>query len=500
MGPERSQNPIVELRSISKSFGGTKALQNVDLTMFAGTVHGLIGENGAGKSTLIKILSGAYRRDSGHVSVLGEEVDSVSPYGMLERGISVIYQEILLAPDLSIAENIFIEKLSQNSPFIDWKNLRARAEELLSFLGFGNLNPRALVQDLTVAEQQVVEICKALARESKVIVFDEPTAVLTSSETKTLLALIGNLREKGVSVLYVSHRLNELFEVCDDVTVLKDGELVGTYETSALTEQKLIRYMVGRDMEAMFPPQNRSAAEVILRVENLQALPQVKEASFEVKRGEVVGFAGLVGSGRTELMRALFGIDQADTGNVIFNGKKYDRRTPVRSIRRGMGFVPEDRKGQGLLLEQSIRANLSMVSQKANGLINLRREAAASISLLERFQARYSSIDAPVSSLSGGNQQKISLAKWLTVPLNLIIFDEPTRGVDIGAKFEIYKIIEALAEDGYAIIVVSSELPEVIGICDRVYVMREGNLVGHLAKNNVSEENIMEYAMGVNHE
>lgn len=491
---------VVEMCSISKSFGGTHALSSVDLHLKSGEVRGLIGENGAGKSTLIKILAGAYQKDSGKVLVDGEEIISITPHVMLDLGISVIYQEFMLAPDLSVLENIFIKNLQRRRPYVDWKLLETQATELLQSIGFGYINPKAIVRDLSIAEQQVVEICKAIARDSKVIVFDEPTAVLTTSETRKLLALIEKLSSSGVSVLFVSHRLNELFEICDSITVLKDGHLVRTVTTEEVSESELVYLMVGRELTQMFPERQRTLGDEVIRGEGLAAGSRVRNASFHAHAGEVVGFAGLVGSGRTELMRILFGADRATEGEIFFAGQPIKIRSPQAAIDLGIGLVPEDRKVQGLALDQSIRFNAGMVFHTGDGYISPRKDTRFASELLARFATKYRSLADPVSSLSGGNQQKVSLAKWLANDLKVVILDEPTRGVDVGAKSEIYKIVEKLASDGYAVLVVSSELPEIIGLCDRVYVMREGETVGMLSGTDISEDRIIEYVMGVRSE
>lgn len=493
--------PVVEMQGISKQFGGIHALSDVDLSLRPGEIQGLIGENGAGKSTLIKILAGAYRRDSGTVVVAGEEIHAVSPRTMRDHGIAIIYQEFMLAPDFTVVESLFLDELHQKGrPYINWRSLEKRASSLLADIGFGHIDPRQSIRELTVAEQQIVEICKALVGSPRVIVFDEPTAVLTASESRALLQLIRKLKDEGVAVLYVSHRLNELFEICDRLTVLKDGRLVDSRPTADVTEESLIRMMVGRDLQQMFPPKDRVPGAEILQVENLRAGSRVKNGSFTARAGEIVGFAGLVGSGRTELMRAVFGADRVAAGTVSFEGERLHLRGPRGAVRRGIGLVPEDRKHQGLVQEQSIRFNTAMVGQTGVGFINPRTEGQRVRGLLAKLGTKYGSIEDPVSSLSGGNQQKVSVAKWLARELKLLILDEPTRGVDVGAKGEIYKNIGALAREGFAVIVVSSELPEVIGLCDRVYVMREGKTVAELSGSNINEEEIMQHAMGAKRE
>ncbi|MGX1695536.1 sugar ABC transporter ATP-binding protein [Microbacterium keratanolyticum] len=496
-----SNPPVVEMRGISKQFGGIHALTDVDLSLRPGEIQGLIGENGAGKSTLIKILAGAYRRDAGDIEIAGQRLSSISPRGIRDHGIAIIYQEFMLAPDLSVAESLFLDELHEKGrPYINWRTLERRASEMLESVGFGHIDPRQTIQELTVAEQQIVEICKALASSPQVIVFDEPTAVLTASEARTLLDIIRRLKDDGVAVLYVSHRLPELFEICDRITVLKDGRLVDSLPTTLLTEESLIRMMVGRDLQQMFPPRDRAAGREVLRVEHLESGARVKDASFVAHAGEIVGFAGLVGSGRTELMRAVFGADRHTSGSVYFDGVKLTLRGARGAVSRGIGLVPEDRKHQGLIQEQSIRFNTAMVSQTGIGFISPLPEGRRVRELLSKLGTKYGSIEDPVSSLSGGNQQKVSVAKWLARDLKLIILDEPTRGVDVGAKGEIYRAIGALANEGFAVVVVSSELPEVIGLCDRVYVMREGFVVTELTGDDINEEEIMQHAMGAKRE
>lgn len=493
--------PVVEMRGISKQFGGIHALTDVDLSVRPREIQGLIGENGAGKSTLIKILAGAYHRDQGDIKVAGELLSSVSPRSIRNHGIAVIYQEFMLAPDLSVAESLFLDQLHEgHRPYINWRRLEAEAAQMLDRVGFGHIDPRKAIRDLTVAEQQIVEICKALAGSPRVIIFDEPTAVLTATEARVLLDIIRRLKDDGVAVLYVSHRLQELFDICDRITVLKDGHLVDSLPISEVTEDSLIRMMVGRDLQQMFPSKDRVPGHEVLRVENLQSEPRVKDASFTVRSGEIVGFAGLVGSGRTELMRAVFGADRYTSGSVYFEGRELQIRGARSAVAHGIGLVPEDRKHQGLVQEQSIRFNTAMVDQTGIGFINPGPERRKVEDLLARLETRYGSIDDPVSSLSGGNQQKVSLAKWLARELKLIILDEPTRGVDVGAKGEIYRNIATLAQEGFAVVVVSSELPEVIGLCDRVYVMREGFVVGELTGEEINEEEIMQYAMNAKRE
>lgn len=502
MGQRMATDNIVEAHNISKHFGGVKALRDVSLDVRRGEIHAIIGENGAGKSTLMKILAGAYKRDSGTIRIDGELVEAQSPRDIINRGVSVIYQEFMLAPELTVAENIFIDDLQQAKPLINWRNLNRRASQELEKLGFGHIKPTTKVRNLSVAYQQIVEICKSLVKQSKLIILDEPTAVLTHSETEGLLDLIRNLNRDGVTIIYISHRLKELFAISDRITVLKDGGYVDTVETSSMNEEQLVTMMVGREIAQLFPAREGSASdwensEELLRVEKLSVGDRVKDVSFTVRRGEIVGFSGLIGAGRTETMRAIFGADRKSSGEIFWKGKPFAPRNPREAIRKGIGLLSEDRKGQGLVLEQPIRVNSTLVSQRGNGIIDSRAERRRVIDLLNGISTRYGSINDNVASLSGGNQQKVSLAKWLAVDTELIILDEPTRGVDVGAKVEMYGLINALADRGIGVIVVSSEMIEIIGLCDRAIVMREGEVAGELGKQELTENNLIKQAMGV---
>lgn len=490
----------VQMKDITKRFGGVKALTDVSLNVEKAEIHALIGENGAGKSTLMKILAGAYQKDEGQIFIGGKEAKITSPKDVINLGVSVIYQEFMLAPDLTVAENIFIDKLADSSMFINWKTLKRRAKEELIKLGFDDIDPEEKVGSLSVAYQQIVEICKCLARESKVLVFDEPTAVLTFSETQKLLSIIRNLKKNGVSIIYISHRLEELLEISDHITVLKDGKYVDTVVTSSINKEELVSLMVGREITQLFPERKAKIGKEILKVENLSAGNLVKDVSFSVKSGEVVGFSGLVGSGRTEAMRAIFGADKRKSGTVIYFGEEVNFKNPKEAINKGFGLLPEDRKKQGLLLEQSIRMNTTLASMfkiKKLGVINHKKEKEYVKELLASIATKYGSVEDNVNSLSGGNQQKIALAKWLSADCKCLVFDEPTRGVDVGAKTEIYKIINELASEGVGVIVISSEMSEIIGMCDRAIVMRQGAIAGEVDKSELTENNLIKLAMGV---
>ncbi|MBA9026476.1 sugar ABC transporter ATP-binding protein [Peribacillus huizhouensis] len=490
----------VQMKNITKHFGGVKALTDVSLNVEKGEIHALIGENGAGKSTLMKILAGAYQNDKGQILINGKEAKITSPKDVINLGVSVIYQEFMLAPDLTVAENIFIDKLADSGMLINWKMLKKRAKEELKKLGFDDIDPEEKVGSLSVAYQQIVEICKCLARESNVLVFDEPTAVLTFSETQKLLSIINNLKNNGVSIIYISHRLEELLEISDHITVLKDGKYVDTVVTSSINKEELVSMMVGREITQLFPERKTKIGKEILKVDNLSAGNLVKDVSFSIKSGEVVGFSGLVGSGRTEAMRAIFGVDKKKSGKVIYFGEEVNFKDPKEAINKGFGLLPEDRKKQGLLLEQSIRMNTTIASMfkiKKFGVINHNKEKEYVEDLLASIATKYGSMEDNVNSLSGGNQQKVALAKWLSADCKCLVFDEPTRGVDVGAKTEIYKIINQLAEEGVGVIVISSEMSEIIGMCDRAIVMRQGLIAGEVDKSELTENNLIKLAMGV---
>ncbi|HAX52054.1 sugar ABC transporter ATP-binding protein [Muricomes intestini] len=490
----------LEMKNITKHFGGVKALTDVSLKVEPGEIHALIGENGAGKSTLMKILSGAYQRDSGQIFIDGGEVKITNPKESKDLGIAVIYQEFMLAPDLTVAENIFIDKLSGGKGIINWKKLRADAGAQLEKLGFDDINPNAKCGSLSVAYQQVVEICKCLTRDAKILVFDEPTAVLTFSEIEKLFEVINKLKKRNVSVIYISHRLEEIFRLSQHITVLKDGAYVDTVETGGFDKQRLVNMMVGREMTDMFPERHAKIGETVLKVEDLYAGKMVQGVSFEVRAGEVLGFNGLVGAGRTETMRAVFGADKKESGKVYYFGKEVNWKSPQSAIREKFGLLPEDRKKQGLLLEQSVRMNttlacLSKVTR--HGWIQHKKEKKFVKEVLGSIQTKYGSTEDNANSLSGGNQQKLSLAKWIAADCKCVVFDEPTRGVDVGAKTEIYKVINTLAEKGIAVIMISSEMPEIIGMCDRVVIMRNGKVSGEVEKNELSENIMIKMAMGV---
>jgi len=479
---------------ISKKFGGVQALKDVTFNLRPGEVHALVGENGAGKSTLMKILSGAVRRDQGLVRIGGQDAEIVNPHTARAFGIRVIYQELVLAPDLTVAENI---SLGQLGGLVDWAGIRAKAKAILNDLGF-SIDPGELVRRLPVSLQQVVEVAKALSTETKVLVLDEPTGVLPPKDADRLLQLVRTLAGRGVSIIYISHRLEEVFAIADRVTVLKDGQTVATRNISEVTPSDLIDLMIGRPITQLFPKSNRIPGVEVLRVEDLHRGPSVQGVSFTLRAGEILGIAGLVGSGRTETVRALFGADRLTSGTIYLQGKRINIRSPKDAVKAGIALVPEDRKTQGVVLDLPIRENMTLPSLNGFtswfGIIPRQRERTFVDQRIRELRIRTPTGEAPAVSLSGGNQQKVVLAKWMSQRFKVILFDEPTRGVDVGAKAEIYQLIEQLAERGVALAIISSELLEIIGLSDRVLVMNRGRATGLLDKEQISERNIMELA------
>lgn len=491
---------ILQMKGISKAFPGVQALSNVDFELNSGEVHALLGENGAGKSTLMKILTGIYRKDEGTISYQGEEIEVPDPKTAQRLGISIIHQELNLAPDLTVAQNIFIGREPKKgfNFFLDEKQLIKRTQKLFDRLNI-SLNPREKVENLSVAKQQMVEIAKALSFDSKVLVMDEPTAALTDAEIDSLFTMIKKLRSDGVGIIYISHRMEELKKITDRATVMRDGTYIGTVNTQDATIDQIISMMVGRQIYQNQNPEIKAVSkEKVLEVKNLTRGSTIKNVSFDLHKGEILGFAGLMGAGRTEVARAIFGADPIDSGEILINGQKVQIKSPFDAVQNGIGYLSEDRKQFGLMLEMDVKANVAIATMKnflKAGFMNgpkINQQAAA---MVESLKIKTPSVNQLVKNLSGGNQQKVVIGKWLTKDSDILIFDEPTRGIDIGAKDEIYKLLNNLAEQGKSIIMISSELPEILRMSHRVIVMCEGRVTGELKNDEtISQESIMTLA------
>ncbi len=487
------------MRGIDKSFPGVHALRDVDLELRRGEVLALLGENGAGKSTLIKILGGAHSLDAGSIRIDGQDVEISSPVDARRAGIAVIYQEFNLVPALSASENIFLGQERSRAGFVRHRSERQQARELFRRLGVA-IDPDARCAQLSVAQQQIVEIAKALSLDARIIVMDEPSATLTPQEVERLFVTTRELKSQGIGVIYITHRLDEIFEIADRVTVLRDGVEVDSGPVESLTRSDLIEKMVGRKLENEFPKTRATIGAERLVVEGLTRGSAVRDVSFSVRRGEVLGLTGLVGAGRTETARLIFGADRLERGSIFLDGEKVEFSTPRQAIRRGICLLSEDRKADGLILNLSVRENFGLpnLSEFSRlGFVNGRRESRALAGYVEKLDIKVPHQEQLVRNLSGGNQQKVVLAKWLERNSEVILFDEPTRGIDVGAKYEIYQLINELAAQGKALVMISSELPEVLGMSDRILVMHEGRITGEITDvENATQEGIMKLAVG----
>lgn len=489
----------VELRDISKSFGGIAALKNVTFKVMPGEIHALVGENGAGKSTLMKILSGAYIKDAGQILIDGEEVHIRNTHDSKKLGIGIIYQEFSLVPALSVAENVFLNQLGLTGFWMNWSKLNKKAQEIINNIGF-SIDPAIKAGSLSVAEQQIVEIAKALSENAGVLILDEPSAVLGPQEIQKLFNTLKRLKKEGVAIIYISHNLQEVFQIADRITVLKDGVSGDSLMVSETDRDSVIRLMLGRSLDAMYPLHDPVIGEEVLRVSDIQVAGKVRGVSLTVKAGEIVGIAGLVGSGRSETVRAIFAADKRRKGDIFLSGKEVQLLSPPEAVIRGIGMVPEDRKQHGIILSLSVKKNISLTNFKVIsdrfGFIKAKKESSNTIELINKLKIRAENENQEVGRLSGGNQQKVALAKWLNRDCRILFLDEPTRGVDIGAKVEIYNLINDLSRKGVAILVISSETSELTGICDRILVMRKGQIQRELAKNEFSEEDILRLSIG----
>jgi L-arabinose transport system ATP-binding protein len=490
---------FLEFRNISKQFPGVKALDGVSFGVREGSVHGLVGENGAGKSTLLKILSGAHPPSSGSVLIGGREVEFSSPRDALDAGIAVIYQELNLVPDMSVAENLLLGHMPQYRGFIKREKLLQAARSMLDDLT-ENIDANVKIKRLPISQRQMIEIGKALLHDAKVIAFDEPTSSLSELETKQLFKIITGLRDKGCAIIYVSHRLSEIFEVCDALTVFRDGRLIETFDQMrSVTHDMVVSRMVGRSIEDIYGYQPRKTGEIVLDVQEVTGPGISEPVSFSVRKGEILGFFGLVGAGRSELMRILYGVEKANAGKIFLDGRQVLIDSPARALNAGIALCPEDRKLEGIIPVRDVKENINITVRKqfvrAGFFLNMARERSNAADFIEKLQIKTPSMEQLAGNLSGGNQQKIILARNLSIRTAVIILDEPTRGIDVGTKSEIYRLIYSLGEMGMAVVVVSSELPEIIGISDRIIVMSKGKIVAEVAREEASEETILHHAL-----
>jgi len=485
---------ILSIKNVSKSFPGVRALNDVSVSFSRGTVHGVIGENGAGKSTLMKILSGVHTKDSGTIVFDGETVEHTTPIQSIRRGLSIIYQEFNLVNTLTVGENIFLGRFSEMKGL---RNSHRRARELLDSIG-STIDTHRLVEDLSAAEKQMVEITKALSFDSRLIIMDEPSSSLTADELKALFKIIGDLRAKGVTIVYISHKLDEIFQLCDIVTIIRDGKLIDTKPVGEYTRNDMIAKMIGREIENEYPERPHAAGETLMKVDNIRTR-KLKDISFELKKGEILGFVGLVGAGRTEIVRAIYGADKARELKILLNGHPVKIKKPRDGMKEGLGLLPEDRKLEGLVLPFSVQDNITMSSLERItklGFVNTAREKDIAERQIKSLSIKTPSPHTKTKTLSGGNQQKCIMGRWLEINPDILILDEPTRGIDVGTKYEIYLLIKRIAENGGSIIMISSELPEVLAMSNRVLTICEGRITGEFNPEKDSANAIMDAAIG----
>jgi ribose transport system ATP-binding protein len=495
--PNKEQEPVVRMEGVSKRYPGVVAVDNASVVLYPSEVQAVSGENGAGKSTLMKMLAQVERPTSGQIFISGQPAPYHGPRYAQERGIAMVFQEFATAPHLTVAQNLFLGREPMASIFINRRAETNKARELLERVGL-DINPQRTASSLSVAEQQLVEIAKALAINAKVLILDEPTATLTEREIEKLFSVIRDLTAHGIGIFYISHRMEEMFTICDRITVMRDGKVVDTLPTSELDQGKLIRMMVGREIGNLYPKPQVQIGEVVLRAEGITRKGVLHDCSFVVRAGEILGFAGLIGAGRTELARAVFGADLIDSGRIQINGRDVQIKTPRDGIEAGIGYLTEDRKREGLALMLGIDQNITLANLPMQGfLINLGAERRIAYQEKDQLRIRTPSIRQICAALSGGNQQKVVVAKWLETKVQVFFFDEPSRGIDVGAKAEMFDLIGKLAQEGRAIVMISSYMPELINMCDRILVMREGHIAGELSREQFSEENIIALATGV---
>lgn len=488
---------LLDMKQIIKSFNGVEVLHGIDFSLRAGTVHALMGENGAGKSTLMKVLAGVHKCDDGEIWLKGKKTEIQSPRHAQELGIAMIHQELSPVPEMTVAENIFLGREPRKGLFVDYKKMYADTEKLLGEMKV-RVSPRAKIGRLKVADQQLIEISKAISLNADIIVMDEPTSAITDQEVEILFKTIADLKKKGTGIIYISHKMDEIFRIADDITVLRDGTYVNSWEAKDIDINTLIKNMVGRELNEIFPKIKVPAKDVVMEVRHFTKENQFEDISFLVREGEILGIAGLIGAGRTELMNAIFGLEKPDSGEVFFEGRKVEIRRPSDAIRHGIAYVTEDRKNEGLVLEMGVGQNITIASMKtlSSGMFIKRQEEKKTID--DQIRALRIKVHSPrqlVGKLSGGNQQKVVLAKWMMKNPKLLILDEPTRGIDIGAKSEIYKLMGEFVEKGNSIIMISSEMPEAMGMSDRILVLSNGRLSGELSREEFAQEDIMKMAV-----
>ena len=488
---------LLKVRGLSKSFLGIKALDNIHFDLNRGEVHAIMGENGAGKSTFMKILIGLLKADSGSISLNSEQIEHMDVYSIMQKGIAMIHQEILMIPELTVAQNIYLGRESKRAFLLDEKAIIQQAEELLSSMGL-DIQVRTKAKYLSIAELQLIEIAKAVSNNASVIIMDEPSSALSEKEVEILFKIIKDLKNKGVAIIYISHKMEEIYQISDRITVLRDGQFIATKNTADLDKNSLIALMVGREIEELFTTKSLAKDEIVLKVKNLHKKGKFSDINFEVHAGEVLGIAGLMGAGRTEIARAIFGLDSFDSGEILLKGKTVQIRSPKEAIKHGIGYVSEDRKALGFIPDLSVNQNISLSSilnYSKRWLIDERKEREATAKIAHELKIKASGPNQKVINLSGGNQQKVVIARVLMASPLLIILDEPTRGIDIGAKQEIYKLIRELTKNGLAVIMISSELPEILGMSNRILVLSKGKQTAILTQKEANQEKIMKYAL-----
>ena len=491
----------LEMKNIKKSYPGVQALKGVDFDLEYGEVHGLLGENGAGKSTLMKMLGGVEKMDSGEVRIGGEPVVFHSPYDAQQMGVSFIHQELSLFPDLDIATNIFIQDIPKTGSFIRYKELYDRAGQILEEIGLSGHSPKEIIKYLQMGERQLVEIGRCLTIDTRILVLDEPTSSLTKKEVETLFSLIRKLKSQGISIIFISHRMDEVFEICDRITVMRDGEKIATVNAKETTTNHLVSLMIGRELGDRFERSEYHSGEELLKVEGLGRGEKFQDINFTINAGEIVGLYGLMGSGRSEIVRSVFGLEKYDTGKVYMEGEEIHVHSPEDAIEKGIGLITENRREEGLMVRQSVGFNLMAANfenfcKKPFGFMDTKKETEVCDENVKELNIKTPSLKQKAKFLSGGNQQKVVIAKWLNRSPKVLILDEPTRGVDVGAKFEIYHILEEEARKGKGLFVISSELDEIMGLCDRILVIRKGKIVGELSHTDFTKEKLLESSMG----